>query len=425
MSEDKDRIVGVDKCPFASSSFEKIPEGEAVEIDEIARLTTELQDKRIELPKQKGKLLRGVHAKSHGCVTAKFIVNKDIDCKYQIGLFAKPGASYDAHIRYSNASVEIDADSTFIEGDETAPHKWQHGSRGMATKVYDVEGDVIDEDCNGQKNQDFLMINTPEFAFSDVHSYLFLTRALTESKFGNNSDTLFALGKITLDVIIKGRGATSTIPTQVDFDRLVGFLNSDKNQAGFKLPDGFTLQDLQKVIATLVLVAGKIQKQIVRNPTQIQYFGASPFLFGEDKVMKFSVAPTTPIEQKELELTSPENVSDDYLLEALSKTMSEDCKITYDFKILLRDSDFGEDQLLIEDATTTWVKEGVEEIDQYVTVAKLIIDPKQDISTEAALKRCESLVFSPWHALKSHEPVGSINRLRRSVYDNSAKHRGR
>ena len=425
MSEDKDHHAGVSKCPIANNTFENISDGEADEIDVIARLTTELQDKRKDLPKQKGKLLRGVHAKSHGCLKAKFIVNQDIDSKFQIGLFTKPGVSYDAHIRFSNASVEIDADSTFIEGGEAVPPKWQHGSRGMAIKVYDVEGEVIDVDSNGQKNQDFLMINTPEFAFSDIHSYLFLTRALFESEFGNKPDSLFALGKITLDVIMKGRGATSTIPTQVDFDALVGFLNSDKNQAGFRLPEGFSLQDLQKVVATLILVAGKIQKQIVRNPIQIQYFGASPYLFGEDKVMKFSAAPTTPVEQKELDLKSPEIVSDNYLGEALSKTITEGSSITYDFKVLLRDGDFGEDQLLIEDATTTWKKGGKEEIDQYVNVAKLIIETKQDVSSIEAIKRCESLVFTPWHALKSHKPIGSINRLRRSVYDNSAKHRGR
>ena len=62
MSEDKNHRAGVSKCPIANNTFEKISDGEAVEIDEIARLTMQLQDKRKDLPKQKGRLLRGVHA---------------------------------------------------------------------------------------------------------------------------------------------------------------------------------------------------------------------------------------------------------------------------------------------------------------------------------------------------------------------------
>lgn len=423
--KERDRL-DANTCPMtskASAAFEYFPDRETVEIDEIARLTTELQDKRIHLPEQKGSVLRGVHPKSHGCVSALFVINEDIDKQYQVGLFSEPGATYDAHIRFSNAAVEIASDSKFVSGSQANPAKWEHGSRGMAVKVCNVDGDIIDEDFDGQKNQDFLMINQPEFAFSDVHSYLFLTRTLFQSEFGTDPTALFALGKITLDVIMKGRGATSPVPTQVDFDALKGFLASSQNQANFKLPEGFLLQDLKKVIATLIIVAGKIQKQVVRNPLQVQYFGASPYLLGNERVMKFSAAPTVLVPQEDFDTSPPEPVGDNFLREALSQAMKDKANISFDFKILVRDGDFGENQILIEDATTTWKKDGTEEIGQYVNVAKLIIKTKQNISSKKAIKRCESLVFTPWHALKEHKPIGGINRLRRAVYDNSAKHR--
>lgn len=429
MSDDKTNSVETGKCPMqngtdgATIDFETIPANEVAEIEEIARVTTKLQEKRKDLPLQRGRVLRGVHAKAHGCVRAKFVVNQDIEEKYQIGLFAEPGASFDAHIRFSNSSVEIDEDSKFIKGDGTKPANWEHGSRGMAIKVYDVIGGVIDEDRDGQNNQDFLMINTPEFAFSDIHSYLFLTRALFESKFGNKPDNLLALGKITLEVIMKRRGATSPVPTQGDFDALRLFLASEHNKGNFKLPDTFALQDLQKVVATLILVVGKIQKQVVRNPLQVPYFGASPYLFGTNKVMKFSAAPSTLIKQEEFATIPPEMVNDHYLRDVLTQSVQEHSCITFDFKVIVREGDFGQDNELIEDATTTWKKESVEEVDQYVNVATILIEKNQDVTSDEAIHECENLIFTPWHSLVAHKPIGSINRMRRAVYQESAKYR--
>ena len=37
--------------------------------------------------------------------------------------------------------------------------------------------------------------------------------------------------------------------------------------------------------------------------------------------------------------------------------------------------------------------------------------------------QCERLVFTPWHSLAAHQPIGSINRLRKAVYEASAQHR--
>ena len=412
-------------CPMMNTGslatqFEIIPAEEVAQIEEIARLTTQLQDKRTELPKQKGKVLRGVHPKSHGCLSAEFIINADIQKQYQVGLFAMPAKKYKAHIRFSNASVNIDADSRYVEGSGDSVSKWEHGSRGMAVKVYDVGGEVIDADVDGQKNQDFLMINTPEFAFSDVRSYLFLTRALLASEFGSDSTTLFALGKITLEVIMKARAATSMVPTQEDFEKLNGFINSPQNIAKFKIPQGFSLQDLKKVVASLLFIAGKIQTQAVRNPLQAQYFGASPFLFGEDRVMKFSVAPAHLSVPAEFATDPAESMDDDFLSAALETTINSESDIVYDFKILLKENEFGKNNRLIEDATTTWSNDGFSEVDQYQNVAKLVIKlPQKSLADD----KCENLVFTPWHSLKEHQPIGSINRLRRSVYIHSAKHR--
>ena len=47
------------------------------------------------------------------------------------------------------------------------------------------------------------------------------------------------------------------------------------------------------------------------------------------------------------------------------------------------------------------------------------------ITVEIAERRAlrENLIFTPWHGIAEHRPLGGINRLRRAVYDASASFR--
>lgn len=401
--------IGLNACEIkqqksGAENFEQIPAGESTKIARIAGQTIELQDKRRLLPEQKGKLLRGVHPKSHGCVSAEFKINTDIAKEYQLGLFANPGKKYAAQIRFSNASVKVAHD--LEDG--------KNGSRGMAIKVYDVTGKMLLPD-GGRKNQDFLMINTPEFAFGDVRSYQFLTDALHASQHGNNADSLLSL--VIILAKINQTPPPFPIPTEQDLNKLEAFLASNNQQ----LPEGFNLTDLIDLTSTLNIVLTRIQAQTVRNPLQIPYFGAATFMFGPNHVMKFSVAPDPSTTQPVFTVPPGEN----YLSEALTQTMQGSAQINFDFRIQLRDqnADFGPQQRLIENTTTTWDTSDKKEIESYVNVAKLIIRAPQQPDSNAAKVACEKLAFNPWHSLAAHQPVGGINRLRKSVYTSSAIHR--
>jgi hypothetical protein len=385
-------------------TFEVIPAGESAQIARITELTTKLQDQRTDLPEQLGKLLRGVHPKSHGCVNASFVINPDIAQEYQVGLFSNPGKRYKAQIRFSNASVKLAHD--LEDG--------KNGSRGMAIKIYDVAGEFLGPD-KGRQNQDFLMINTPEFAFADTRGYGFLTETLHASAHGNDASKL--LGIVVILAQVNQTPPPFPEPEQEDLEKLKSVLASQNSQ----LPEGFTLEDLKDLTATMNIVVTKIQRLTVRNPLQVQYFGAAPFLFGTDKVMKFSAAPEELKEQPDFATPPGEN----YLREALSETMQTNQEILFNFKIQVRDKedDFGEDQELIENASTTWDTPARKEVDAYVNVARITIPAPQMVTTESARTECENLAFTPWHSLKAHQPVGGINRLRRSVYLNSAHHR--
>ncbi len=335
------------------------PEGEPGEIQELAELTEKLLDMRYPTP---DKILRGVHPKSHGCVNAVFQINKDIDKSLQVGLFAHPGKRHRAVIRYSNAASRVEHDNK--DGEQ--------GSRGMAIKVMDVGGKVLQDD--GRKhNQDFLMINTPSFAFANVEDYLRLNQILL--KFNDESAPFFA-------------------------------------PLGGQIP-GFTPEQLQR-IGVALSIAQLVKTIPVANPLEVQYFSAAPFLFGPDRVMKFSAVPCGELKPQVL----PENPSENYLHEALVETMSKEEDICFDFKVQVRGKD--EPDLGIENAATIWDEAQT----PFVNVATLTIKaPQKGIGDPKHLTRCENLRYTPWHSLVEHQPVGGINRLRQKVYVSSETHR--
>lgn len=328
---------------------------EQEQIQAIAKLTLELLNKRYG---DTGKFLRGVHPKSHGCVKAVFKVSDSIDDCLQVGLFAKPGASYEATVRCSNADTLVRHD--LRDG--------KNGSRGMAIKIHDVAGDVLHDD-NGKSSQDFLMINTQEFAFANVPDYLRLQQILLE--FDDEPGAFFAPLK-------------EAMPT--DPEKIAEVLRIKQSFA----------------------VVSKIQSIVVGNPLEVAYFGAAPFAFGSDHVMRFSVAPRGPEKPQEI----PSDRSENYLREAFQKTISGSEDVVFDFRIQVRG--IGEADLHLEDATQSWSLVDFPP----VTVASITIPVPQ--SGEAD---CEGLLFTPWHALCDHEPLGSINRLRKAVYFASADQR--
>jgi catalase len=380
--------------------FEKPPKGETQQIDKTAKLTTKLQDMR--KASQDGKLLRGVHPKSHGCVRAQFVVRSDIQAKYRVGLFAQPGKVHGAWIRFSNASVLREHD--LKDG--------KNGSRGMAIKVMDVEGDMLIKD-NGRSNQDFLMINTPEFAFANVRDYHRLTRVLIADKAGASPDQFFVPFKLFKLGILGSTGELKP-PADNEPEEVTKLRKIFKHSDVFKR---FSPKDLAGTLQSIQIV-GKIQTIPVRNPLQVQYFGAAPFLFGKDRAMKFSAAPCKGTNQAAFVEITADNPPKDYLRDALSQTMKGEQNVCYDFKIQVRSADAKE--LNIENATTTWPDEDT----SYINVAKISIAAQQAPHTDEAREHCEKLAFSPWHSLADHQPIGGINRLRLKVYSGSAKHRG-
>lgn len=114
----------------AFTAFETVPADEAAQIEEIARLTVELMKLRY----PDGMARRGVHPKDHGCVWARFQVDPDIPEAFRAGVFAQPGKTYDAWVRFSNASPRRDSAKT----SKTAPTPdgaWRSSCWGWKAKL--------------------------------------------------------------------------------------------------------------------------------------------------------------------------------------------------------------------------------------------------------------------------------------------------
>ena len=70
----------------------------------------------------------------------------------------------------------------------------------------------------------------------------------------------------------------------------------------------------------------------------------------------------------------------------------------------------------IEDATVEWPQDR----SPFVPVARIRVPAQSAYDDEKAASMDDGLAFSPWHGLAAHRPLGSINRARRSAYDQSA-----
>lgn len=331
-----------------ASQLTKFESAPPGEAEQIAQVVT-LMTQLLQMRYPEGMARRGVHPKDHGCVKATFTINPDIPENYKVGVFAAPGKKYPAWIRFSNATPFL------------APDLGKNGpdSRGMAIKLIGVEGDTLLNEP-GEKTQDFLLINLPGFAFPNVSEYLDVT-------------------KIQL---AKHDDISSFFAPPLSPDRL-------------------------KTVA----VVKKIKQTSLGNPLESRYFSAAPFLFGPDRVAKFSVMPRsadkTPV---------PENPSTNYLREAMKKSLDPAIgkSAAFDFKVQLRN----DDSLPIEDATAEWS----ETTAPPQNVATIEIDP-QNFDNPFQVTECEHMAFTPWHGLTTHQPIGGINRLRRSVYLASSKFR--
>ncbi|MBX7059926.1 MAG: hypothetical protein K1X75_17830 [Leptospirales bacterium] len=111
--------------------------------------------------------LRGLHPKHIGLAQGEFVVPQNPP-ELAVGLFAKPGR-YKAFFRFSNGVADVAKDRGPV-------------LRGFAIRVYDVAGEKLYQDDNGESSQDFILNSYHTFGMNTVREFYELTQAVANKK---------------------------------------------------------------------------------------------------------------------------------------------------------------------------------------------------------------------------------------------------
>jgi hypothetical protein len=309
--------------------------------------------------------MRDQHAKPHGCLRAAFIVRADLPRNLALGVF-QPGERYDAIIRFSNAQGTRKSDR-FPDG------------RGMAIKLLNVPGRSIlasgaSDEARASNQQDFLLTNYPVFFGKNVSDY---TQFLE----------LIALPRET-------------------WRAKLGW--------AVKLAIFFAQRPRQLWIFV------RTGLQFVDSPLRATYHSMTPYLLGEDRVVRYVAVPLeTPEAEPTAAWPAP---GGNFLRRALiaelrPRVQPRVDKASFDFAVQIRDNATPDD---VEDASRVWSGPN----DAWIPLGRIEI-PLQDFDNPEQWYRGENLSFNPWRCLPEHRPLGGLNRMRLAVYRASLEIRHR
>lgn len=303
--------------------------------------------------------MRDQHAKSHGCVDAQFIVRDDLPVEFTTELF-RPGARYQAIVRFSNGVGRQQSDRKL-------------DARGMSIKLHGLDKPTLLRTLAPGKTRDgehdFALSSFPVFFCKNVVDY---------SEF---MDTIMA--------------PHATWPERFRLvTRWFAFIVRYPRQLFL-----FLLTGLQSLLT-------------IRDPLAATYHSMSPFLFGEDNVVRYVVEPAgrrsnsfrwwTPFSWPK-----SENFLQDAMVSDLDPARPGD-DVVFDFSIRVRHSANSDDA---EDASRWWTAP----LDRTVRLGHIAI-PRQKFLMPNRLYDCQHMTFNPWNCLPQHRPLGSVNRMRLAVY---------
>lgn len=245
--------------------------------------------------------------------------------------------------------------------------------RALAIKLLGVSGERV-TGGEGDSTQDFVMVNGPAFGAPDARHFLKNLKLLasTTDKGESLKKAFSALARGTEKVIEAFGGESSTI----------------------------------------ISLGGHPETHILGET----YYSQVPSLYGS-YVAKFSIAPLSP-ELKAL-TNAPVDLhgKPDGLREAVKSYFAQHSG-EWELRVQLC-TDL--EAMPIEDASVAWP----EEKSPFVPVARISVPPQAAWSEARSKAIDDGMAFNPWHSLAAHRPLGSIMRVRKTVYDVMSKIRGR
>ena len=262
---------------------------------------------------------------------------------------------------FTNAGREHDVAIRFANEPSFLQDDRAPGPRGCGMKVFDVEGDFMEPQGVECRTHDFTFNNAPVLELRDLPTCLEIFQ-LREKHFDD------------------GPGLEAALKQRKD---------SDLQFAPKSLPNHHFLSYVM--------------------------YSQSAFRYG-DYVAKYALFPTSKM-QKELENFQITDDSDReqhsiWLREYFEKNDAE-----FDFRVQLLEN---LDEQSVEDCSMEWD----EDKHPFQTVAQVVLPKGQDVFD--AKRRVfweDRMKLNPWYGLDAHRPLGSANRLRKSLYQRSLARR--
>jgi catalase len=140
------------------------------------------------------------------------------------------------------------------------------------------------------------------------------------------------------------------------------------------------------------------------SPFDVSYFSTTPYRFGSDakSAVKYAVRSCSPYRSR-----IPDDPSANFLRQAMQQHLQAE-PACMEFMVQFQTD---AQSMPIEDASVIWD----EAASPFVPVARItVLD--QDFSNTEAIAECETVSFNPWQSVSEHQPLGGINRVRKTVY---------
>jgi catalase len=173
---------------------------------------------------------------------------------------------------------------------------------------------------------------------------------------------------------------------------------------------------IEKIISFLVIIfttplnALAFFRSFINTPNVLEemYYSGTPYRYGETNAIKWHVQPL-----KTITSSMPRKPTRDFLRDRLIKDLKYP-KEPIAFALFVQFQE-NKDKEPIDDATVIWKT-------KFIRVGTITL-PKQDIDTDDRHKKDKQMSFSPGNALPEHAPLGSINMVRKKVYEQLARER--
>ncbi|MDX8392449.1 MAG: hypothetical protein R8K53_07780 [Mariprofundaceae bacterium] len=198
--------------PVAPLGQELMIPGEEVTIKKISNILTGHLKEQYAHEKM---FLRDTHPKANACIHGDFVIDPNIDAKFQHGMF-KPGSSHLVWMRFSNAVEEVTND-------------YEKDFRGLALKVVGVDGPRVATPGDEQRTQDFLFLGHDAFFAANPEEFF----DFFDAQF-NGSIAAFLLTHPQGAFNIFAGQARYTNPLNLHWNSVTSYALGPKNNKTFK-----------------------------------------------------------------------------------------------------------------------------------------------------------------------------------------------